>query len=657
MNRQNNSLRHLLPAVGALLLAACASIGHPDGGPRDTTPPCFVESDPMPGTLNFDGNKIQITFDENIQLDDPSNKVVMSPPPAQMPQITSNGRKVSITLRDTLLPNTTYTIDLANSVKDLNEGNILDGLAIDFSTGAERDSLQISGIVLEARTLEPAQSMLVGVYKDDVDSCISTTRLHRIAKTNKSGEFTVRNLPEGTYGVYALNDLSRDYRWDRSEDVAFLGYNVSPSCERIDTTTTVRTRAGNDSTVSVTKFITHPNDLLLCWFNEGYKAQYLQDYKRPTANTISIIMAAPADSLPQLTAIRANSDRTRRPFSQAALMSRNATADTIRYWLTDSALIKADTLLVETRYRRVDSLEHLVWRTDTLKFNFRSTPKKTAEAPRKPRTREGADSLQRAPRRPTMAIAFEVEGKQHLHQPFGFRVTDPLRSVDSSRITLQLLTDSIWGDVSPQPRIHQTDSINLLHYSVDHPWLSARRYRLIVDSAAVTNVYGLDNDSIAQEFETYGKDDYSNIQLTLSNLPDSAVAIVELLSSSEKVLATAPTHGNSAQFNYVLPGTYYLRLFIDSDGDGLYTSGHLSGGLRRQPEEVYYFPKKLTVKKNWDIQQQWNITELPVDQQKPMDIRKNKPDKKAGEQEPADEDDEDEDESAFSRGLTTSRRK
>ena len=546
---------------------------------------------------------------------------------------------------------------MANSVKDLNEGNVLDGLAIDFSTGDTVDSLQISGVVLEARTLEPAQAMLVGVYNNDADSSITTTRFHRITKTNKQCEFTVRNLPAGTYSVYAVNDVSRDYKWDRSEDVAFLGYTVTPASEAVESNDTLRGSTGEDSIVAKTKYVTKPNDLLLTWFNEGYKAQYLQDYKRPQANMLSLIMAAPSDSLPELTVIKANSDTLRRPLRHASLLSRNLTADTLQYWLTDSVLIKADTMLVETRYRRVDSLEQLTWRTDTLKFNFR-TPKQQPQAqPRKHKRRdEGADTAEVAPKRPTISLRFDIEGKQHLNQPLTFRVEQPLRGIDTAGVRLELLTDSVWGAVERQPRVELVDSACLLRYKVDYPWKSARRYRMVVDSLAAVNIYGIDNDPIAQEFDTYATDDYSNISLSLSNLPDSAVAIVELLNSSEKVVATTPARGNSANFRYILPGDYYLRLFIDADGNGEYTTGHLSAGERRQPEDVYYFSKKLKVKKNWDIQQAWDLNELPVDKQKPMDIRKNKPDQKPGEQSDTTDDDEDDDDEAanFGRGLTSS---
>ena len=139
---------------------------------------------------------------------------------------------------------------------------------------------------------------------------------------------------------------------------------------------------GEDSLVirQATRYI--PDDVLLTWFNEDYKAQYLQDHSRTDRRILSIGMAAPADSLPVLTVISACGDTTRRiPLDKSSMLSRSATNDTLNYWLTDTALINCDSLLVETRYRRTDTLQELAWATDTLKFFMkRARGKKAREA-------------------------------------------------------------------------------------------------------------------------------------------------------------------------------------------------------------------------------------------------------------------------------------
>jgi ABC-type oligopeptide transport system substrate-binding subunit len=139
----------MMAAAASALLCACANIGHPEGGPRDVTPPVFVGSTPKLYELNCKKNKIELQFDEIVQLKDQSKKVVVSPVQHEAPKVSALGKKVTIELRDTLKPNTTYTIDFSDAIEDNNEGNPLNDFAFAFSTGDSIDSLQISGMVLE----------------------------------------------------------------------------------------------------------------------------------------------------------------------------------------------------------------------------------------------------------------------------------------------------------------------------------------------------------------------------------------------------------------------------------------------------------------------------------------------------------------------------
>ena len=229
----------LAGAVVASLLGACASMGRPTGGDYDIEPPVYVKSNPAIGATGINRNHITIDFNENVQVEDVMNKVVVSPAQKNIPQITANGHRVSVELRDTMQPGTTYTIDFSDAISDLNEKNVLDGFAIDFSTGDSIDSLRLSGMVFEARTLEPAQGVLVGVYSNLTDTTITTLPLERIAKTNQLGQFTVRGLKPGDYHIFAINDINRDYHWDRSEDVAFYDVTVSPTAETTTVTDTL----------------------------------------------------------------------------------------------------------------------------------------------------------------------------------------------------------------------------------------------------------------------------------------------------------------------------------------------------------------------------------------------------------------------------------
>ena len=628
-------LRLLLAMAAAAVTVACANMGRPEGGPRDELPPVYVRSNPALGQLNFKGNKITVDFDENIQLDDAMNKIVVSPAQHTTPAISSNGRRVTIELRDTLIPNTTYTLDFADAVKDLNEGNVLDGFAMDFATGDTIDTLRISGMVFEARTLEPAQGMLVGVYSNLSDTAISTLPFERITKTNQLGQFTLRNLKAGTYRVYALNDVNRDYHWDRSEDVAFYDVAVSPSSEPTVITDTLTRHTGErDSLVmrDATRFL--PDDLLLTWFNEGYASQYLRDYKRPERNKLTFQFGAKSDTLPILRLL--NTHRAGDEISTWATLDASPTLDTLTYWISDTSLVSLDSITLEATYLRTDTLDNLVWGTDTLKLNMRPEKKKK-EKKKKKKDDEEADTI---PPVPHMELRMLSGSSQDLHKGLTLSAGSPVVRFDTAAIHLEIQVDTLWYRIVP-PKFTRPEPLRPMVFTAPYKWEEGTKYRLTIDSAAVNDIYGLDNAQLVHEFTTKKSEDYSAISFNVSGL-DGRKGIVEVLSSSDKPVASAPVNGDLATIRYLSPGTYYARLFIDANDDGEWTTGSITDSI--QPEEVYYYPKKINLKKNWTIEQSWNINELPVDQQKPQEIKKNKPKRKKGDPEERPTDDEEEDE-------------
>ena len=626
-------LRLLLVMVAAAVMVACANMGRPEGGPRDELPPVYVRSNPAMGQLNFNGNKITVDFDENIQLDDAMNKIVVSPAQRNTPAISSNGRRVTIELRDTIMPNTTYTIDFADAVKDLNEGNVLDGFAMDFATGDTIDTLRISGMVFEARTLEPAQGMLVGVYSNTSDTAISTLPFERITKTNQLGQFTLRNLKAGSYRVYALNDINRDYHWDRSEDVAFYDVTISPTSEpTVVTDTLTRSTGERDSLVTrnATRFL--PDDLLLTWFNEGYTSQYLKDYKRPERNKITFQFGAKSDTLPILRLL--NTHRAGDEISTWSTLDASPTLDTLTYWISDTSLVSLDSITIEATYLRTDTLDNLTWGTDTLKFNMRPEKKK------KEKNKKNDEEEDSIPPVPHMELRISSGNSQDLHKGLTLTAGTPIQRFDTTAVKLEIQVDTLWYNIVP-PSFSRPELLHPMVFTAPYKWEEGSKYRLTIDSAAVVDIYGLDNVQLVHEFTTKKSEDYSAISFNVSGL-DGRKGIVEVLSSSDKPVAAAPVNGSLATIQYLSPGTYYARLFIDANDDGEWTTGSIADSI--QPEEVYYYPKKINLKKNWTIEQSWNINELPMDQQKPQEIKKNKPKRKKGDpdERPTDEEEEDE---------------
>lgn len=617
---ESTYMQLLAGAAVASLLGACASMGRPTGGDYDIEPPVYVKSNPAIGATGINRNHITIDFNENVQVEDVMNKVVVSPAQKNIPQITANGHRVSVELRDTMQPGTTYTIDFSDAISDLNEKNVLDGFAIDFSTGDSIDSLRLSGMVFEARTLEPAQGVLVGVYSNLTDTTITTLPLERIAKTNQLGQFTVRGLKPGDYHIFAINDINRDYHWDRSEDVAFYDVTVSPTAETTTVTDTLTAADGSDSIVSVSRTKYLPNDILLTWFNEGYTPQYLKDYTRPDRRRLFVKFSAPSDTLPEIRLL--NGVDSGLPIDRWARLNATATLDSLEYFITDTAVVAQDTMMIEMRYLRTDTLDQLSWGTDTLRVLFKGAREEKRQKEEAEKKGENIDSIEAAEAAKLTFVKVSAPGgaTQEIYKPLFIDVDQPLDTIIQSGLRMMMLNDTIW-DTIPAPPLVPVDSFGLLKYQLDMKWTPGTKYKYVADSATIIGAYNQWNSTFTHEFSTRKLEDYSALYFNVTGVTDSAV--VEVLDKSDKPVDEAPLKGGVAEFPYMQPGTYYARLYIDRNGNGKWDTGSLLDSV--QPEEVYYYPKKIVLKKNWDVEQSWNIYDTPIDLQKPKEIVKNKP--------------------------------
>ena len=178
----------------ASIIVGCARMGSPDGGWYDDDPPRVIGATPEDKATNVKSKKITILFDEFIKLEDATNKVIVSPPQLEQPEIKASGKKIIVELQDTLKDNTTYTIDFSDAISDNNEGNPMGNYTYSFSTGEQIDTFEVSGYVLDASNLEPIKGIAAGLYDDLADSAFKTKPLMRISRTDGSGHFVIRVL-------------------------------------------------------------------------------------------------------------------------------------------------------------------------------------------------------------------------------------------------------------------------------------------------------------------------------------------------------------------------------------------------------------------------------------------------------------------------------
>ena len=631
-NQMNNSksLYYIFIIIAAAVMYSCANIGNPSGGPIDKTPPIFMRSNPTPNAVNVKDRKIEIFFDEIVTLKDPSTKIIVSPAQTEMPRMSALGRKVTVELVDSLLPNTTYTIDFSNSIQDNNEGNAIDNFAFAFSTGSVIDSMRVSGYVLDSRTLEPMQSVVVGLQSNLADSAFHKEKLQRVALTNDRGQFTIRNVSPGSYHIFALKDLDRDYKFGNpTEDIAFLDSIIVPSIGSREAADTVYNDLNEiDTIMRATRPAYFPNDILLSMFNEDRKSQYLANNLRVDSTRISLTFAAASDTLPSLSIVGRNDVP-----DQWYTLERSQTNDTLTYWIRPPHLVSADTLMVATTYLRTDTASNLSWGTDTLKFTFQRQKAK------KKKKNEETDSLEQMR---FMELHPLANGTQEVYAPLLLQTGTPIERYSREAFHLQrkLQNDTTFYPAEIKSIALRDSTLNRRDLMLKVDWEPGAAYTLAVDSLAMTDIYGLQTKPLKVDFNVRKMEEYGNIVFNIPAVRDSA--IVELLDGTEKIVLRAPVKSHRAELLNLLPGKYYARLFIDRNGNGKYDTGNYN--MHLQPEETVYYPGAINLKKNWDVEQTWDIYATPIDKQKPEAIKKNKPERKKWEKVNTEKTETDEDE-------------
>lgn len=616
---------YLLPYIaGAACLGAvlhsCASMGNPSGGARDEDPPRFVRSNPMPYATGVKGNRVEIEFDELVNVKDAFTNVVVSPPDASTPRVTASGRKIYVQWEDTLRSGTTYTVDFGKSITDVNEGNPLGSYSFTFATGQTLDSLRIAGVVLDAATLEPQQGMLVGVHRADApDTAFRTLRFDRATKTDDRGRFVIRGLKAVPYNLFALGDLNNDYRWDNpAELIAFYPVPVTPYAEQGETVDSIYNplTGAVDSVVNRRRTVYKPDNLLLSVFDIGYKPQYLAKYERPDSLRLRFILNAPSASIPFL------SLPDYIPQGQWYVAEHTAHNDTVTYWLTDRRLIAADSLRVAVTFDRHNKERELVAGTDTVLMTL---PRQRAAAKPKKRTRKQIeqDSIE-AEKLRWLPVRAEGSSRLDVLSPIVFETEEPLLRLDTLGVHLEVRTDTVWEEMA-LPEIKSDTTGNLRRYSLSlGEWKYGAGYRLTIDSLALQGLTGRYNKTLTQDFTTKKREDYALLNLRL--IPDTIQGYVEVLNSSDSPVARAWVTNGAVSFPYLAPADYYVR-FVAHRGDRMeFTPGDYDKGL--QPDEVYYYPAMISLKRH-DRSEQWDLNAKPVDAQKPDAIKKNKPERKS----------------------------
>ncbi|MEP2278245.1 Ig-like domain-containing protein [Maribacter sp.] len=213
----------------------CAQRGTPTGGPKDITPPELIRAEPPNLTTNFKGQRIRLYFNELVKLNDIQKQLIVSPPLKNSPVLSPIGnanKYVEITIKDTLVPNTTYTFNFGQGIVDNNEENPNSFFTYVFSTGDYIDSLELTGIVKDAFNKKADDFISVMLYK--IDSSYNDSTIYKrppsyITNTLDSAViFKLKNLKEGKYALFGIKDASSNNLFDQKTDkIGFVEDTIS----------------------------------------------------------------------------------------------------------------------------------------------------------------------------------------------------------------------------------------------------------------------------------------------------------------------------------------------------------------------------------------------------------------------------------------------
>lgn len=646
--------RHIFSLLTlTLLLMACARMGQPDGGWYDDDPPKVISASPEDKGTGVKSKKVVINFDEFIKLENPSEKVVISPPQLEQPEIKAAGRRIVVELKDSLIDNTTYTIDFSDAISDNNEGNPMGNYTYSFSTGDVIDTLEVSGSVVSADNLEPVKGVLVGLYRaEDFENPNDSNYLDpfknkplmRVSNTDASGRFVIRGIAPGSYRVFALQDMDGDFRYTQAaEAIAFNHDIVVPTFKpdtKPDTIWQDSLHIKDILRVPYTHFM--PDDIVLRLFTKEQTDRNFLKMERKEENLLSFYFTGPSDSLPVITGLNFDS-------KDAFVMEYSPKKDTLNYWLRDTTLVNKDTLDFVLTHFVTDTAGVLALTHDTLvalaKTPYAKRMKKLKEemddwykdlAKRRKRAVEGEEITDTIYPPKTLSPKYVLPRKMSPVDKILIDVSTPLAHIDTAAIHLYAKKQEEWYNMPFVLRKQDTDWCIDRKLEVVAEWEPETEYSFEVDSLAFEDIYGLYSKAYKTGFRVSALDEYSSMFVNVlgvtlpppvpaDSLGNGAInpqIIVQMLSKSGDVAKESIAQKGTAEFYYIEPGEYFLRAYVDINGNGKWDTGDYSED--KQPEEVFYFDEKLECRAKWDVTRTWNVKAKALDKQKPSSLVKQK---------------------------------
>ena len=554
------SLKKFLPLVPACVILGslmfpwgCANTTTPPtGGPKDTIPPVLRKVEPLPATVHVPTKKtkLRFSFDEYVKIKD-ANAVYLSPPLEKKPKAVIRGKSLEVTFESDLDSNTTYTLDLTGALADNNEGNLFPGFTLVFSTGAQIDSMCLTGLVQDCNTLMPVKGATVVLYKDHSDSAVFLRRPVAAAKTDDWGFFSIRNIQDTLYRVYAIKDENNNNMYDpESERIAFLDTLFRP------------TTVYNDSLYEFKKF-----DL----FRETPSKQFIVKKERVGPRTAYLTFMAPHARIHDLRIKGLPREKLIRQF--------NLQQDSLELWVNDQRKMP-DTLQLVVKYDKTDTNGVLKPQEELVKLTYsKELRAELMKKERNYRDRKHED---------TIAVMTTQADPTRVEQ-YGFEIEFKYPLIRDSWDSLKLTAINPRQQESAGKYDVIRDSTNLRMFRVmpRERFQPGYDYILKIPHRGFRDVNGYYNDSTQLKVTLPNDEKLSSVTLELSGVHNRY--IVDLLGEKrDKVIRSFIVDSDGPLvFPYLKQGQYCIRITEDKNRNALVDTGELLA--RRQPEKVLFF--------------------------------------------------------------------
>ena len=571
------NLKKFLPLIPAALILGslmfpwgCANTTTPPtGGPKDTIPPVITKVSPLPGTVNVDVHKtkIRFTFNEYVKIKD-ANAIYLSPPQDKRPQSVIKGKSLEVSFENDLDSNTTYTLDLTGAIVDNNEGNPFPGFTLVFSTGNQIDSLCMTGLVQDCNTLNPMKGITVMLYKDHSDSAVFLHRPVAAAKTDDWGFFSLRNIKDTVYRVYAVKDENNNNKYDPdNERVAFLDSFFRPKTVFRDSLYEFMKFDMKDTALCMAR----KADIELNLFREKPSKQLIVKKERVGLRTAYLTFMAPDAVI---------HDMRIKGLPREKLISQfNLQRDSLELWVNDQRKMP-DTLHLVVKYDKTDTSGIMKPTEETVKLAIGKELR--AELMKK------SSSTRNIKHEDTIAV-MTTKAEGSTIEQYGYELEFKFPLIEAAWDSLKFRTVNPRQQESKGKVKVVQDSTNLRHYNIypEEPLQIGYDYYLKIPHRRFRDINGYYNDSTELKVTLPNDEKLSSITLELSGVENKY--IIDLLTEKrDKVVRSFIVEKDgTVVFPYLKEGNYCIRITEDLNRNNMVDTGVLLA--RRQPEKVRFF--------------------------------------------------------------------